>query len=236
MLDQIGVAAGWHCIDLGCGPRGITDLLSPRVGSTGRVVGLDADEVFRDYARANAKARAIANLEFVLGNVYASPFPADSFDFVHTRFVASTAGEPDALLAEAVRLARPGGIVAFQEPENSTLNCYPAHSAWDRLKGALADIFPRVCHPGLAQDLYGLFRAAGLQDVHYRPFLVGFRSSHPMVDYVPATIESIRGRLLAKGLFTSAELDQVLAQCRAHLAQPGTVSTYHTVVQVWGRK
>ena len=46
MLDRIGVQPGWTCLDLGCGPRGITDLLSERVGAGGRVVGLDKDEEF----------------------------------------------------------------------------------------------------------------------------------------------------------------------------------------------
>jgi tRNA A58 N-methylase Trm61 len=51
MLDRIGVGAGWRCLDLGCGPGGITDLLSARVGPTGRVVGFDGDSVFLDHAR-----------------------------------------------------------------------------------------------------------------------------------------------------------------------------------------
>jgi ubiquinone/menaquinone biosynthesis C-methylase UbiE len=47
-LDRMGVNAGWRCLDLGCGPGGITELLSERVGETGRVVGLDADAVFQE--------------------------------------------------------------------------------------------------------------------------------------------------------------------------------------------
>src|SRR5687768_8957968 len=103
MLDRIGVGPGWRCLDLGCGPRGITDLLADRVGANGRVVGLDADATFLDYARGHAGGRA----EFVPGNVYATGLPPGTFDLVHTRFVASTAGEPEALLREAIRLVRP---------------------------------------------------------------------------------------------------------------------------------
>jgi SAM-dependent methyltransferase len=40
MLDRIGVKPGWRCLDIGCGPGGITGLLSERVGPGGRVVGL----------------------------------------------------------------------------------------------------------------------------------------------------------------------------------------------------
>ena len=32
MLDRIGVGPGWRCLDIGCGPGGITGLLSERVG------------------------------------------------------------------------------------------------------------------------------------------------------------------------------------------------------------
>jgi hypothetical protein len=61
-------------------------------------------------------------------------------------------------------------------------------------------------------------------------------ASDPMAEYLPATIESIRGTLLSKGLISAAELDAALVACRAHLAYPDTVSTSYLVAQVWGRK
>src|SRR5262245_8454836 len=91
MLARIGVGKGWRCLDLGCGPGGITALMSKRVGLSGRVVGLDADPVFIEYARNNASG---GNVEFTLGNAYHSGLVTGTFDLVHMRFVASTAGEP----------------------------------------------------------------------------------------------------------------------------------------------
>jgi ubiquinone/menaquinone biosynthesis C-methylase UbiE len=236
MLDRIGVTAGWRCLDLGCGPRGLTDLLSLRVGPTGAVVGLDADTVFLDFAREEAKARGFANIRFVEGDVYRTSLPSGGFDLVHSRFVASTAGEPEALVEEALRLVRPGGTIALQEPENLTLNCYPSHPAWQTLKEALAAAFPAVRHPGLAQEVHRLLRRAGLVDIQYRPFLVGFSHDHPMVEYVPATVEGVRSVLIAKNIIGNAELNQALAECRTHLSHAETVTTYHTVVQAWARK
>ena len=116
MLDLIGVSQGWSCLDFGCGPRGITDVLSRRVGATGRVVGLDMNAAFLEYARANAADHA----EFVLGDAYSPELAQGSFDLVHMRFVAGTSGKPERLLQEAIKLARPGGIVALQEPDGST--------------------------------------------------------------------------------------------------------------------
>jgi hypothetical protein len=72
--------------------------------------------------------------------------------------------------------------------------------------------------------------------VQYRPFLIGVRASDPMVDYLPATVESLRGTVLKLGLLSETELSTALAECRAHLRDPGTVFTMYTVAQVWGRK
>jgi len=232
MLDRIGVGLGWNCVDLGCGPGGITGLMSERVGTSGRVVGLDADPVFIEHARRHARR----NVEFVVGNAYQSNLPTGSFDLVHMRFVASTAGGPEALLKEAIRLARPGGIVALQEPDMSTLNCYPPHAAWERLRASLVGAFASAgADINLAQRLFGLARAAGLMDVQYRPFLLGVRSGDPWIDYLPATVESLRGAIINKGLLTAEELEHALTDCRAHLADPGTAFTSFTVAQVWGR-
>lgn len=237
MLDRIGVAPGWRCLDLGCGSGGMLELLSGRAGPSGRVVALDADAVLLEHARAHARERGLGNVEFVQGDAYRTELPRGSFDLVHVRFVASTAGRPRELIREAVALARPGGVVALQEPDTSTLKCFPPHDAWDRLAQVLEQVF--ACAGGdvrLAQNLYQLVRRAGLEEVRYRPFLVGFRADEPMADYLPATIESVRGTILRHKLMDEAELNATLAACRRHLADPGTISTYVTVAQVWGRR
>jgi hypothetical protein len=57
-----------------------------------------------------------------------------------------------------------------------------------------------------------------------------------MVDYLPSTVESLRGTVMKLGLMTEAEFPQVLADCRTHLRTPDTSFTMYTVAQVWGRR
>jgi len=233
MLDRFGSMQGWSCLDIGCGPGGITDLLSARVGPAGRVIGLDMDAEFLEHARLSAPS----NVEFRRGDAYGSDLPSAAFDLVHMRFVASTAGNPEGLITEAIRLARSGGIVALQEPDGSTLNCHPPHPAWDQLKSAFMAAFKGVgADLELARRLYSLVHQAGLDDVQYRTALLGVRSIDPMSDYLPSTIESLRGAILKLGLFTESDLAVALADCRRHLAKAGTGFTMYTVAQVWGRK
>jgi len=236
MLERIGVGPGWHCLDIGCGPGGITDLLSERAGRAGRVVGLDMDEEFLQHARQNAAADALTNVEFRRGDAYACDLPAGSFDLVHMRFVASTAGDPERLIREAMRLARVGGTVALQEPDASTLNCHPPHPAWDVLKAALIGAFAGVgADLTLARRLEALARQAGLVDLHARRFMLSVRAADDIVDYLPSTVESLRGTVLRLGLMTDVELVDALAACRKHLQDRGTTFTMYTVAQVWGR-
>jgi ubiquinone/menaquinone biosynthesis C-methylase UbiE len=231
MLERFGPMTGWICLDLGCGPGGITDLLSARVGATGRVIGLDMNAQFLDHARENAPD----NVEFRLGNAYQSDLPAGAFDLVHMRFVASTAGAPEQLLKEATRLARHGGIVALQEPDGLTLACYPPHPAWDLLHAAYMAAFKGVGSDlTLARRIYHVVHEAGLHDVQYRTAILGVRSIDPMVDYLPSMIESLRAAILKLGLFTEDDLVAALAECRQHLAKPGTAFTMWTLAQVWG--
>jgi ubiquinone/menaquinone biosynthesis C-methylase UbiE len=116
MLERFGSMAGWVCLDIGCGPGGITDLLSTRVGPAGLVIGLDMNAQFLEHSRHNAPK----NVEFLVGDAYRSDLPAGKFDLVHMRFVASTTEHPEQLLKEATRLVRPGGLIALQEPDLPT--------------------------------------------------------------------------------------------------------------------
>ena len=232
MLDRFGSMQGWRCLDVGCGPGGITDLLSARVGPTGQVVGLDMDATFLEHAGKDAPG----NVEFRLGDAYRTGLPSGSFHLVHMRYVAGTAGRFDDLLTEAVRLVQPGGIVALQESDGSTLNSYPPHPAWDQLKSVLLAAFRGVgADLELGRRLYFLVQQAGLHDVQYRTALLGVRSVDFMIDYLPSTVESLRGTILKLGLLSERDLTAALADCRRHLATPGTAFTMPAMVQVWGR-
>lgn len=233
MLDRIGIAPGWRCLDLGCGPRGITPELSARVGDSGKVLGLDFSEPFLALARQTAAD----NVRFVQGDAYATGLPEASFDFVHMRFLASTSGEPERLVAEAKRLLKPGGILASQEADGSTMACFPPHPAWTRLIEALVLVFEGgFGDDAIGHRMYRLMRASGLSDVEYRPRTIGIRAGDPWIDYLPDTSDSLRSVYIDRGLFTAAELDDTLAACRAHLAHPDTVFRSVTMVQCWGRK
>src|SRR5439155_1834557 len=115
LLDRIGVRPGWRVLDLGCGPLGILDLLSERVGPAGEVVGLDREPQTVAMARDFAAERGLGNVRIAAGDAGATGLPRGSFDLVHARLVLVTVPDPERILAEMVALARPGGVVVVQD-------------------------------------------------------------------------------------------------------------------------
>ena len=117
LLSRIGLQAGQSAIDLGCGPSGILDLLSAAV-SAGRAGGR-AGRRHRPcaLARRYAHDRGLANVEVMTADARHTGLPSDAFDLVHARTLLVTIPGPAEVVAEMVRLARPGGWVASQEPD-----------------------------------------------------------------------------------------------------------------------
>jgi len=124
LLDRVGLGPGQDAIDLGCGPRGILDLLAERVAPGGHVAGLDADPAHVAMARQFTAQRGLGNVEIVAADARCTGLPPGSFDLVHARTLLVNVPEPADVLAEMVRLARPGGWVASLEPDVESALCY----------------------------------------------------------------------------------------------------------------
>lgn len=236
LFDRIGIQSGWQCLDLACGCGGVADLLSARLGPVGAVLGLDRDPALLGAARQWAAAKRLDAVSFAEGDVRDTGLPRDAFDLVHLRFILSTAGHAGETLREAYAVLRPGGVLAVQEPDVRALRCDPPHAAWDRLCGLLNAVMDRVEDQLCVDGLYGRMLDFGLIDVEFRPFIVGFRHTHAMADYLPTTMESLRDVLLEAGLIEADDLARAIEACRRHLRDPRTVSTSYLVAQVWGRK
>jgi ubiquinone/menaquinone biosynthesis C-methylase UbiE len=107
---------GSRILDLGCGHGRITNRLASR-DITATVTGLDASALFLDHARADAEARGLTNVQYVLGDMRALPFESASFDIViswFTSFGYFNDDENHRVLEEAQRILQPGGRVAIE--------------------------------------------------------------------------------------------------------------------------
>jgi ubiquinone/menaquinone biosynthesis C-methylase UbiE len=77
-------------------------------------------------ARKFTAQRGLGSVQIVAADARRTSLPPGSFDLVHARALLVNVPEPAEVLAEMVRLAKPGGWVASLEPDVDSALCYPA--------------------------------------------------------------------------------------------------------------
>jgi ubiquinone/menaquinone biosynthesis C-methylase UbiE len=237
LLGRIGLAPGQSALDLGCGPSGILGLLSAAVFPGGRVVGLDADPVHATMARQHASELGLLNTEVVTADARHTGLPPDGFDLVHARTVLVTIPEPQEVLAEMVRLARPGGWVASQEPDIENAFCYPPLPAWDRLREIFRASFGRSGADLLiGRRLPELYRQAGLEEIEVVVHAPVYPAGHSRRTLLPDLVRSLRPMIVELGLSDERELAELDRAVREHLTDPRTLALAHLLVVTWARK
>jgi ubiquinone/menaquinone biosynthesis C-methylase UbiE len=112
--DLAQLRRGEAVLDVGCGTGTLAIEVQRRVGTAGRVCGIDPGP--RQIARARAKAaRRRAPIEFQVGVIERLPFPDQTFDVVLSTLMMHHL--PDDLkrqgLAEIARVLKPGGRVVI---------------------------------------------------------------------------------------------------------------------------
>lgn len=237
MLDRIGVQAGWSCLDLGCGGMGILGPLSRRVGISGRVLGVDVDAEQLVAARAYVDQLRLPNVQIEERDAFRCGLPRVSYDLVHARFLAAPTGRGEELVKEMVALARPGGIVALQEPDTSSWRCYPPRPEFDRLRDVVVEAFKKGGgNFDVGRDLFGLLRKAGLRSVTSRAAVQILYDGHPYIRLPMQFATSLRTRILETGLMDPETLDATVAACEGLSTDPEVIVLTFTVIQAWGQK
>ncbi len=114
-----GLGAVGSALDVGCGAGHWGRALARVLPADARMIGVDREPTWVAAAAARARAAGLGDrFSFGEGTADALPFPDDTFDLVTCQTVLIHCPDPAAVLAEMVRVTRPGGLVAVAEPNN----------------------------------------------------------------------------------------------------------------------
>lgn len=230
-LETIGVAAGWHCLEIGGGAGSIAAWLCQRVGPMGRVVATDTNTRFLaslDYPC----------LEVLTHDVVTEALPSGAFDMVHTRAVLTHLPEADSVLKKMAGAVKPGGWLLVEEMDFSTEAIAPGIdpgliNLW--IKGMRAVNLVQRQHGmdlifGLR--LYSMVRDLGFTSLASEGQTCMFQGGGPRSEAYRLTMEQLQDPCVATGEINAQEFADFLAL----FSNPSCVMRQFLLMSVWGRR
>jgi arsenite methyltransferase len=183
-LALASLKEGETVLDLGSGAGFDCFLAANRVGSKGRVIGVDMTPEMLEKARENARKGLYLNVEFRMGEIENLPVADNFVDVITSNCVINLSVDKPRVFREAFRVLKPGGrlmvsdIVLTKElPEN--------------VRKSVRAYIGCVAGASLESEYLGAIEAAGFQEVRVAD--TARMDNDPMADdpAVAAMVEEI---------------------------------------------
>jgi ubiquinone/menaquinone biosynthesis C-methylase UbiE len=109
----LDVQPGQRLLDAGCGAGEEARELSRLVGPDGEITAIDLSAALIATAKQRDDAMSNSGVRYAVGDIAKLDFPDGAFDGVRSERVIQHLADPDAAVAELVRVVRPGGRVCL---------------------------------------------------------------------------------------------------------------------------
>jgi len=206
VLERLGLAPGWRCLEVGAGGGSIARWLAARVGPHGHVVATD-------ISTRDLDTRGLANLEVRQHDIVRDALETDAYDLVHARLLLEHLPARDIAFSKLAQSLRPGGWLVVEDvdyvsavPVSELGAREHAHSQSIRLEAFSAS---GVDH-ALGRALPSRLRAIGLCDVGNEGRVWVMEGGSPGARWFQISLAHLRSRLVGPGLLSDAEIDRML--------------------------
>ena len=237
---EAGIGAGMHVLDVGSGAGDTAFLVADLVGRTGEVIGTDRVEAAVVAAQERAKAHRIHNVSFRAGDPSEMAFDRP-FDAVVGRYVLLFQADPTEMLRKLARRVRPGGVIAFHEPEWDSTRSIPPSPTYDRCRQWIADVLRLAGTPdtNMTLRLHQAFVGAGLTapSMRMQTFVGGGTECMEWLHAVAELVGSLLPTIEKLGVATAAEVDleTLTERLRREVIANGSLIIGRTEIGLWSR-
>lgn len=108
LADALALQPGDTVVEIGCGTGANFPLLQERVGSSGRIIGVDLTDRMLEEARERVRANGWRNVELVLSDAAAYEFP-EGVNGILSMLALTLCREYDVVIERGTRALAPGG-------------------------------------------------------------------------------------------------------------------------------
>ncbi len=191
-------------LDLGCGTGFAAREIAKRSNFKGHVDGIDISPHLVEHATKLADEEGVGNrIVFRVGDSRSLDLDDDSYDAVIAHTLISHLPDPNKLIEEMMRLAKPGGFVVIFDGDYASLT----YSHPDTQQGKALDeliVNSIVTQPRILRQLPLHLTIAGLDIVKAFAYVV---SDISKADFWAPSVESMRKLLPAAKAMTAEEAD-----------------------------
>ena len=114
ILKEVGIKAGFHVLDFGCGPGSYIMPLAELVGESGKIYALDVHPLAIRAVQRIASRKLLENVQTILSDCKTG-LPPNRLDVVLLYDTLHHLDEPDRVLAELHRVLKTKGILSVSD-------------------------------------------------------------------------------------------------------------------------
>jgi SAM-dependent methyltransferase len=202
-LEQLGIAEGWRCLEVGAGNGSVSYWLAERVGPGGRVVASDIDTRFLDRL-------SLPNLEVRRIDVTCDPL-GEGYDLVCGRAFLHHIPQRIDVLARLAAAVRPGGCILIEEPDFHPVLASDSATMRDFWRGFLAWAANHGIDYFVGRRLAPLLAGLGFQEIAVHGETILFNGGSLPARYLKLTMDELQESLLGSGLIGRAVWNEAVA-------------------------
>lgn len=227
LLTKTAVTAGWNCLEVGAGGGSIVQWLGERVGSGGKVVGIDKRTAYLGRFED-------PRFEIIEGDVLEFA-TRERFNLIHARYVLIHNRTATDILTHLMSLLMPGGYLVLEEPDFESAEWIDEEygTAGTRVNRAIGAMFSSLqLDPGYGKRLPWRVSRLGLT-VRYVEAKGHLQSGgQPIAGMMADSAHALRGKYVSTGEATQGDVDRYIQGAR----DPRSWATYYSTVSVVARQ
>ena len=238
LWERAGLGRGQRILDLGCGPGFATFDLATIAGPEGQVVGLDLSPKYISYARSQAAARGLGNVEFIEASFNDMDLEPGSFDAIYSRWAFAWINNVEEVARRASAFLKPGGVFLSHEYLRwETFRIVPERAEVRRIIDACRESW-RVMDSeiDIGASLPALLRSSGLEVVRVASLSKLSKPGQMVWQWPAAFLKIYSLKLIDMGLLTRAERNAFLDIWPQVEADPDSMLIAPLMMEVVARK